>query len=252
MRPILTLTAVLFLGACVVPQTTVTGGPVATLDKQASGGPVAAVRPSSGLTPQQAVATFVSVVERVEPLAERFCRERAARGTNCDLQIVVDSRPQSPPNAFQTVDARGRPVVGFTLALIADARNADEIAFVLGHEASHHIRGHIPKREESALAGALVAGVLAQASGADAAAVRAAQDAGAQVGARTYSRDFELEADALGAEIAFAAGYDPVRGSGFFDRLPDPGDRFLGSHPPNAQRKELVRNVTARLRAAGG
>jgi hypothetical protein len=42
-----------------------------------------------------------------------------------------------------------------------------------------------------------------------------------------------------------------VTGSGFFDRLPDPGDRFLGSHPPNAQRKQLVREVTARLQAGG-
>jgi predicted Zn-dependent protease len=251
MRRILTLTAILFLTGCVVPQATVTG-PAGPLDKQPSGGPVrAGQQTTSGLTPQQAVATFVSVVERMEPIAERICRERADFGTNCDLQIVVDGRPTSPPNAFQTIDPRGRPVVGFTLALIADARNADEIAFVLGHEASHHIRGHIPKREESAIAGALVAGVLAQASGADPAAVRAAQDAGAAVGARTYSRDFELEADALGAEIAFLAGYDPLRGTGFFDRLPDPGDRFLGTHPPNAQRKEVVRAVTARLRGGG-
>ncbi len=250
MRHILTLTAVLFLTGCVVPQTA-PPAPSGALNKQASGGVAPGFPANPNFSAQQAVATFVSVVERVEPVAERVCRERAAFGTNCDLQIVVDSRRDSPPNAFQTVDGRGRPVVGFTLALIADARNADEIAFVLGHEASHHIRGHIPKREELAIAGALVAGVLAQASGADAAAVRAAQDAGAQVGARTYSRDFELEADALGAEIAFIAGFDPLRGTGFFDRLPDPGDRFLGTHPPNAQRKEIVRKVTAQLRAGG-
>jgi predicted Zn-dependent protease len=243
------LAAGLTLSACVVPATT-GPGPIGTLDKQPSGGPVAAA-PPSGLSAQQSIANFVSVVERVEPVAERICRERASRGTNCDLQIVVDPRTNLPPNAFQTVDRRGRPVVGFTLALIADARNTDEIAFVLGHEASHHIRGHIPKREESALAGALVAGVLAQSQGATPEAVRAAQDLGAQVGARSYSREFELEADALGAEIAFVAGYDPVRGSGFFDRLPDPGDRFLGTHPPNGQRKAVVREVTARLGAGG-
>ncbi len=250
MQRFLTLTAVLMLAGCVVPATTAPG-PVGPLQKQPGGGVVQAVSPGSGLTAEQAISTFVSAVQRVEPVAEQVCRQRATPGTNCDLQIVVDSRTTLPPNAFQTVDGRGRPVIGFTLALIADARNADEIAFVLGHEASHHIRGHIPKREESALAGALVAGVLAQASGADAAAVRAAQDAGAQVGARTYSREFELQADALGAEIAFIAGYDPVRGSGFFDRLPDPGDQFLGSHPPNAERKALVRSVAARLGGGG-
>ena len=48
-------------------------------------------------------------------------------------------------------------------ALIAEARSADELAFVLGHEAGHHIAGHIPKREEQALSGALLAGVIADA-----------------------------------------------------------------------------------------
>jgi predicted Zn-dependent protease len=67
------------------------------------------------------------------------------------------------------------------------------------------------------------------------------------VAARGYSREFELEADALGAEIAWTAGFDPVRGTGFFDRLPDPGDRFLGTHPPNAERKATVAAAVRRM-----
>jgi len=212
--------------------------------------PVGPAPPAPDTFPQVAIASFAAVVARVEPVAEGICRARS-RGVNCDLQIVVDPRTGMPANAFQTLDGRGRPVVGFTLALIADARNADEIAFVLGHEASHHIAGHIAKREQTAMAGALVAAVLAQGAGADAEAIRAAQDLGAEVGARTYSRAFELEADAMGAEIALLAGYDPVRGAEFFDRLPDPGDEFLGTHPPNAQRKALVARVVADLQAGG-
>ena len=125
-------------------------------------------------------------------------------------------------------------MIGFTLALIADARNADELAFVLGHEAAHHIEGHIPKRQDQAMSGALMAGILAQAGGASPEEVKAAQNLGAEMAARSYSKDFELQADALGAEVALVAGYDPLRGTAFFDRLPDPGDKFLGSHPPNA------------------
>jgi Zn-dependent protease with chaperone function len=248
MRCIPVLSLMLILSGCVtvVP----VSAPTTTLEK-ASSQRVPTRFAGSGLTPQEAVSTFVAVVERVEPVAEAMCRERQGFGGNCDLQIVVDSDPRQPPNAFQTVDGRGRPVVGFTLALIADARNADEIAFVMGHESAHHILGHIPRRQETALAGALVAGVLAQASGADAEAIRAAQDLGAEVGARSYSQEFELEADALGAELAIRAGFDPVRGSGFFDRLPDPGDAFLGTHPPNAQRKALVRQVAQRLQTGG-
>lgn len=196
-----------------------------------------------------AAMSFADVVAQVEPVAERMCRQLRGWGTDCDLQIVVDTRPGQPPNAFQTLDRAGRPIVGFTSALIADARNADEIAFVMGHEAAHHIAGHIPRRQQSAMAGAMVAAVLAQASGADPAAVREIQALGAEVGARSYSREFELEADALGAEIAFLAGFDPVRGAAFFDRLPDPGDVFLGTHPPNAERKSVVAATVARLRA---
>jgi predicted Zn-dependent protease len=193
-----------------------------------------------------AAESFLTVVARVEPVAERYCRTMGM-ARNCDFRIVVDDRPGQPPNAFQTLDSRNRPVIGFTLALIADARNPDELAFVLGHEAAHHVAGHIPKRQDQAVSGAILAGVLAQASGLSPEEVRAAQDFGAEVAARSYSREFELEADALGAEIALVAGFDPVRGTGFFDRLPDPGDRFLGSHPPNAQRKALVQATVRRL-----
>ena len=209
--------------------------------------------PEASVAPVQparaAAENFISVVQRVEPVAERYCRSRG-EARNCDFRIVVDDRPGQPPNAFQTLDRLGRPVIGFTLALIADARTPDELAFVLGHEAAHHVAGHIPRRRDQALSGALVAGAMAQASGLSPDQIRAAQEAGAELAARSYSREFELEADALGAEIALIAGYDPVLGAAFFDRLPDPGDRFMGSHPANADRKALVAATVRRL--AGG
>jgi hypothetical protein len=36
-------------------------------------------------------------------------------------------------------------------------------------------------------------------------------------------------------------------GAAFFDRIPDPGDRFLGTHPANADRKRMVAATLARL-----
>jgi predicted Zn-dependent protease len=214
------------------------------------GGAMSGADPSVGsgapLTASQAAENFVTVVERVEPLAEVICRQRT-RNTNCDFRIVVDDRSGQPANAFQTVDEQGRPTLGFTLALIAEARNADEIAFVLGHEASHHILGHIPRQQQSAMTGAILAGVLASAGGGDQAAIESAQQIGASLASRSYSKEYELQADALGSEIALRAGYDALRGAAFFDRLPDPGDRFLGSHPANAERKAVVREVQSRL-----
>ena len=166
---------------------------------------------------------------------------------NCNFNIVVDDRPGQPANAFQTLDKNGRPIVAFTLALIAEARNEDELAFVLGHETAHHIAGHISRQQQNAVAGAVVAGGLAVLLGGDSSAIEAAQRTGAQVGARSYSKNFELEADALGTVITARAGYDPVRGAQFFARIPDPGDRFLGTHPPNASRLDTVRRTAAGL-----
>ena len=212
-----------------------------------------AIRPATPpagpkILPQVAARNFVNVVRRMEPVAEAQCRARAPRGTNCDYLIVVDDRADQPPNAFQTVDRTGRPVIGFTLGLIADARNADEIAFVLGHEAAHHVAGHIPRGQQTALTGALILGALAALGGGDAGTIDVAQQMGATVGSRTFSKQFELEADRLGTVIAYRAGYDPVRGAAFFTRIPDPGNRFLGSHPPNAARIETVRRTMAELR----
>lgn len=194
------------------------------------------------------VDQFVSVVNSVEPVAENVCRSRTAAGTNCDFRIVVDDRPNQPVNAYQTLDKSGRPIIAFTLPMIAEVRNRDELAFVMGHEAAHHIAGHIPRQQQNAMAGAVLLGGLATLGGASADAVRTAADLGASVGARSYSKEFELEADALGTVITRAAGYDPVHGAAFFTRIPDPGDRFLGTHPPNAQRIETVRRVDAQLR----
>lgn len=215
-------------------------------------GPILTDRPSTTQVPSprlNASATarsFVQVIRTLEPVAERECRNRTT-GLNCDFNIVVDDRPGQPANAFQTLDKNGRPIVAFTLALIADARNEDELAFVLGHETAHHIAGHIARQQQNAMAGAVIFAGIATLSGGDATAVRTAQELGAEVGARRYSKDFELEADALGTIITARAGYNPLRGAEFFTRIPDPGDRFLGTHPPNSSRIDTVRRTMAGL-----
>lgn len=221
---------------------------VAPVQTSAPNAPAQQTKPVAkpNLSAAQAARSFVRVVQTVEPVAERECRARTS-GVNCDFNIVVDDRPGQPANAFQTLDKQGRPIIAFNLALIADARNEDELAFVLGHEAAHHIAGHIGRQQQNAVAGAVIGAGLAVLIGGGDAAVREAQQLGAQVGARTYSKDFELEADALGTIITKQAGYDPVRGAEFFTRIPDPGDKFLGTHPPNAARIEIVRRTAAGL-----
>lgn len=239
MRPVAILFA-LALAACM---------PVDTAPRPASAPPMALQPVDTGarLAPNQAMSNFQTAVARVEPVAERMCRQRG-NNRNCDFLILMDDRPGAPMNAYQTLDRNGRPVIVFTERLINDARNVDEIAFVLAHEAAHHIEGHIARQQQNAVLGATLIGSLAGAAGGNSPdAIQSAQRLGATVAARAYSKNFELEADATGTRIAHAAGFNPLRGAQFFFRIPDPGNRFLGTHPANADRLRVVQQVAATL-----
>lgn len=215
---------------------TLVGGCVTTAPTQQVAG---AAQPGGAIS-------FASVARQVEAVAEAECRARL-RGGNCDFAIVVETDPSAGVNAFQTIGRNDRPVVIVTTGLIEAVQNADELAFVIGHEAAHHIRQHIPQQVDAARRGALVFGVLAQIGGGDEAAIQEAAQLGAAVGAQRFSQEHELEADQLGTIISVRAGFDPVLGALFFDRLPDPGNRIFSTHPPNAERQQIVRETAASL-----
>lgn len=209
--------------------------------------PELAVAADGRPSPQQAVENFITVMRQVEPVAEATCR--AANPTrNCDYRVVVDDDLRAPPNAYQTVGRSGRPFIVFTIGLIAEVRNQDELAFIFGHEAAHHVAGHLERQRDNAVRGAELLGERVVRRGGDAAAVRVAQAVGAEIGVRVFSQEFELEADRIGTLIALRGGFDPVRGAAYFTRIEDPGHVFLGSHPPNAARIQTVRRAVAQLR----
>lgn len=178
----------------------------------------------------QAVARFETVIAQIEPVAEAECRKRT-RGVNCDYLVAVDNRKDQPPNAFHALDADNRPVIAFTLSLLMDVRNDDELALITAHEAAHHILGHIKQTEENAAMGAVLLGLVGL------------PQLGAEIGARSHAKDFEIEADRLGTQITKKAGFDPIRGLAYFERVPDPGNRFLGTHPPHEQRISTIREA---------
>jgi Zn-dependent protease with chaperone function len=202
---------------------------------------------------------FTRVAARVEPAAEAYCREEApgAPAGYCDFRIRLERDPRMPPNAFQTRGRDGRPVVVMAESLLSEMRSDDEIAFVLSHEAAHHIAGHIPKQQQQQMLGALVLGGIVAAAGnpyggpASDRAIQQAMDIGATIGARSYSQTYELEADTLGTYIAVASGYSPERGADIFSRpaLANPGGPpLLASHPGSAQRQATVARVSADIR----
>lgn len=189
---------------------------------------------------------FQQVSRQVGEQARKECL-RASNVPNCDFTILVDLNPNAPANAFQTLDNKDQPVIIFTRSMIQSAENADELAFVMGHEAAHHILRHIPRQSQNARDSAVIFGELARLGGADGSGVEEAQKLGAKVGAQVYIKEFELEADQLGTIITYRAGYNPLIGAKYFDRIQDPGDSFLGTHPPNAKRVQMVQDTARQL-----
>lgn len=127
--------------------------------------------------------------------------------------------------------------------------NQDEVAFILGHEMAHVIRGHAMDRiiSNSAIAAA-----------SRAAPIRGAlsgwlRKVGIQFLESAYSQDMEFEADELGIRLSAAAGYDPHASVQLFDRLAKPDSTvssfdlsaYFSSHPPF---KERVNNINDLLR----
>ena len=207
------------------------------------------ISPEPRQVSEQQASDIAAVAARVMPIATEMCMEMRP-GLDCNYQVLVHPDPSAPMNAFHTVDRSGRPLIVFTERMIAEFANQDEMAFVIGHEAAHHIGRHIPQRQQSAMVGGVLAGVVAAAIAGDSVGgssdtVDSAVRFGSMVGGRIYSKEHEIEADRIGAMITELAGFDSVVGVGLFHRLPDPGNRFLGSHPPNSQRVEAVRQVAA-------
>ena len=204
---------------------------------------------------------FERVARRVEPHAEAMCRQETP-DRDCDLTIRVDLDPRMPANAFQTVNSDG-PLIIVTSSLLQGTRNDDEVAFVIGHEAGHHIAKHIDKQKQQQLAGALILGAAAAYAGAgtydQASAQRNIEDAmnaGMAIGGIAYSQTYELEADLLGAYIAEAAGYDAEKGALLFARRDggsvagaDGAMSLWSTHPRSPQRVATVRYAVADARA---
>lgn len=200
-----------------------------------------------------ALARFDRVMPRVRRAGVTYCRSVRSGGNTafCNADFGIDPK-LTVPNAYFTFQ-NGRPVVRVSVALLQESGSDDEVAFVLGHEYGHMLGQHIQKTSQQAQAGALILGVLTAAVGGDANAVEAGMDLGAAVGARAYSQEYELESDILGTRIAYAAGYDPVKGLQFFTRAAKKGSRGQGSfwstHPPDRRRVETVLAEVERIKA---
>lgn len=206
---------------------------------------------------------FQRVVRRVEPVAERFCEAETAslKGFDCNVEVAID-RDKDMRNAYFTYSGN-KPRIFMTMPILQDMQNDDEVAFVLSHEYGHLIGRHIQKQRQQAIAGAILLGAITAYSNAQAASAGISYDPdsvgrnmelGAAAGSRAYSQSYELESDTLGARIAKASGYDPVKGAQYFARPEDARTEagnlsFWGTHPPDEKRLATVLAVSAQIDA---
>jgi len=117
-------------------------------------------------------------------------------------------------------------------------RYVDEIAFVVGHEMAHVIRGHASDRflQESVMK------ALASRLGRASPLGGLLKDTTLQLLASTYSQDCEFEADELGSRLAHAAGHHPLAAIRLLDRLQrlhddrTPLGQYFSSHPTPQER----------------
>ncbi|MEM0977813.1 MAG: M48 family metalloprotease [Pseudomonadota bacterium] len=197
------------------------------------------------------LARYRSMSRKMEPQIERICRSFHPDQSRkfCDYQFKEITDIRQPANAFLSLDNQGRPVITFTVNLLRSMANDDEIAFVIGHEAGHQIAAHIYKARESTAAGSLAGAVMAGILGAN---TQTGADLGAFVGRRAYSKEWEFEADTIGAHIAYRAGYSPIKGIGYFRRNETGSSAFLATHPPSRERIRVVEKTYNKIIQSGG
>ncbi len=168
------------------------------------------------------------------------------------IALVVIDDPQI--NAFAVPGG----LFALNTGLVLSARNMDEVAGVMAHEIAHVTQRHYSRSQEAfkgqgllALAGILVGAALAtQADGDVGGAIMMGTQAALLDKQLSYSRNQEREADRIGMQYMYSAGYSPQSMADFFEvmnratsrlsYLPD----FWFTHPLTSQRMS-----EARLRA---
>ena len=138
--------------------------------------------------------------------------------------------------------------------MIEASRREGEMAGVMAHEISHVALRHGTAQASKAQKYGLLAGILGiggQILGGPAGA--AAQIAGQGVGVYflKFSREYETEADILGAQIMARAGYDPRDLASMFQTIASQGGSsggFLSSHPSPSNRNARILQEAQYLR----
>ncbi len=189
-------------------------------------------------------------VEQKFPLLREPEVQRYVESVGQDLVAAIPPEFQHPEFRYFFKVVNARDINAFALpggpmyvnrGMIQAARTEGEMAGVMAHEISHvalrHGTAQATKAQKYAL-GAGVAGILGSILGGPA----IGQIAQGTVGVYflKFSREYETEADILGARILANAGYDPRELANMFQTIERAGGGssggFFSSHPSPANR----------------
>ena len=168
------------------------------------------------------------------------------------IGLVIIKDPQI--NAFAVPGG----LFALNTGLITSAKNLDEIAGVMAHEIAHVAQRHYSRSQEAfkgqgllALAGIIVgAAIASQADSEVGSAVMLGTQAALMDKQLSYSRNQEREADRIGMQLRYAAGYNPQSMADYFETMHRATSRvsflpdFWLTHPLTTERMS-----EARLRA---
>ena len=183
------------------------------------------------------------VADRIEDAAGRL-HAKAVRGFEWQWTVINDD---NTVNAWALPGGKSAVYTG----MLRMAKSDDELAVVMGHEASHAIARHAGERISSnmVIQGALQGTSMALGDMSPAAqqATMAALGLGSNVGVLLpWSRMQESEADELGLLIAADAGYDPRTAIDLWTRMASQSGappEFLSTHPSENTRVKRLQKL---------
>lgn len=184
----------------------------------------------------QTVSLVAGITRTLTP-----CIRNKARSFKVEVLLEPDVAALSLPGGFIFVN---QGLIEFC------ERSPDELAFVIGHEMGHVIRGHAMERVllrigSEGLSSILSRGLLTP----------MLRDAGLKWLQASYAVPPELEADEFAIRIAAAAGLRPDGALSFLQRTAalreagNPTGDYISSHPPEAVRVENIKAVLGQSRS---
>ena len=182
------------------------------------------------------------------------------RQTETIIDRIASGIPNYNRNDFTTYRIDNKDVNAFCAGglriylfsgLLEKAPSQDALAFVIAHEVGHSIAGHIDRQAVINVKHKLTFGL---AGNYVKEGLSTLLNAGYGYANGRFSRNHEREADVLGAWYAYKAGYDPVGGIDFFNKLYEMyGDdaglgKLFGSHPTLKERMARIKQVIGWLK----